>query len=222
MTSDPGLSGAVAPTVDRLRHGIITGELAPGQRLVELQLAEQLNVGRAAIRSALVELEKEGLVDRTVNRGATVRRVGLQEAIQITEARQALESLCAAHAAVNITPEEAAELHRIGDEMRRAVAENRSLDYSAINSVLHRRLSEISRHHVGAELIVNLRNRAANHQFQLALQSGRMNVSLPQHEAIIDAVVAGDAEAARTAMHEHLESVITTLRQWSERSVVVV
>jgi DNA-binding FadR family transcriptional regulator len=46
-----------------------------------------------------------------------------------------------------------------------------------------------------------------------------MDVSLPQHEAIIDAVIAGDPEAARTAMHEHLASVLVTLQQWSESSV---
>jgi len=219
--NDLAASTEETPTVDRLRHGIITGEFAPGERLVELQLAARLGVGRAAIRSALVELEKEGLVDRTVNRGATVRRVGLQEAIQITEARQALESLCAAHAAINVTPDEVVELHRFRDDMRAAVVEGRSFDYSALNSVLHRRLCEISRHHVAAELVVNLRNRAANHQFQLALQSGRMNVSLPEHEAIIDAVVSGDAEAARAALHNHLASVIATLQRWSERGVMV-
>jgi DNA-binding GntR family transcriptional regulator len=217
--TDPNVVGE-PPIVDRLRHDIITGELTPGERLVELQLAARLGVGRGAIRSALAELEKEGLVERTVNRGATVRRVGLREAIEITEARQALESLCAAHAAKHATPDEGAELLRIRDDMRKAVAESNPFAYSALNGALHRRLCEISRHQVAAELVVNLRNRAANHPYQLAMQSGRMSVSLPQHEAIIGAIVAGDADAARSAMREHLESVVITLQHWSDRSVL--
>ncbi len=207
--------------VDRLRHRIVTGELGPGERLVELQLADELAVGRAAIRSALVELEKERLVERTVNRGATVRRVGLAEVIQITEARQALESLCAAAAARKVTESETAELEGIVARMRAAEEENRSLDYSLLNADLHRRLCEISGHHIAAELVANLRNRGANHQFQLALRTGRMGESLPQHEAIVAAVVAGDPDAARRAMHDHLESVIVTLRAWSETGMVV-
>ena len=84
---------------DLLRTGILTGHFAPGERLIELQLSEHFDEGRAAIRSALVELEKEGLVQREANRGATVRRISLGEAIQITEARAALEGLVAQHAA---------------------------------------------------------------------------------------------------------------------------
>ena len=215
-TNDAGDNRDEASAVDRLRHRIITGELAPGERLVELQLSDELGMGRATIRSAIAELAKEGLVERTLNRGATVRRVSLAEAIQITQARQALESLCAAHAALNATENEADELRQIMVDMRVAAAEGRSSGYSRINRILHRRLCEISGHHVAAELVVNLRNRAANHQFQLALRTGRMDVSLPQHEAIVAAVVTGNAVDASAAMHGHLESVIEMLREWSD------
>ncbi|MFV2039681.1 MAG: GntR family transcriptional regulator [Acidimicrobiales bacterium] len=221
MAHDEATPDEPAATVDRVRHAILTGDLAPGDRLVELQLTDRFEVGRAAIRSALVELEKEGLVDRTANRGATVRRVRLGEAIQITQARQALESLCAAQAASNATDPERDELRQIRGDMQAAADDDRSADYSHLNALLHRRLCEISRHDVAAELVVNLRHRAAHHQFRLALRPGRMSESLPQHEAIIGAVVDGDADAARRAMHDHLESVIETLSEWSDLGLIV-
>ena len=79
----------------RLRRDILSGTFAPGARLVEAQLTERYGVGRAAVRAAFVELDAEGLIDREANRGASVRQIELDEAIQITEARAALESLIA-------------------------------------------------------------------------------------------------------------------------------
>ena len=64
------------------------------------------------------------------------------------------------------------------------------------------------------ELVANLRNRAAHHQFRLALVPGRAEESLAQHRAIVDAVTAGDGPAAEVAMRHHLASVIDVLRHW--------
>lgn len=199
---------------DLLRTGILTGHFAPGERLIELQLSEHFDEGRAAIRSALVELEKEGLVQREANRGATVRRISLGEAIQITEARAALEGLVAQHAARNATQADRAGLRTTLAEMRKAVAKGELLAYSNLNAALHERLRLISDHAVANELVRNLRDRAASHQYRLALMPGRARQSLPQHAAIVQAVVAGDESAAAEAMRAHLDSVIAVLRQW--------
>ncbi len=199
---------------DLLRTGILTGHFAPGERLIELQLSEHFDEGRAAIRSALVELEKEGLVQREANRGATVRRISLAEAIQITEARAALEGLVAQHAARNATQADRAGLRTTLAEMRKAVAKGELLTYSNLNAALHERLRLISDHAVANELVRNLRDRAASHQYRLALMPGRARQSLPQHAAIVQAVVAGDESAAAEAMRAHLDSVIAVLRQW--------
>ncbi|MEM9135610.1 MAG: GntR family transcriptional regulator, partial [Actinomycetota bacterium] len=180
------------PTVtDALRADILAGRFEPGDRLLEVALSEHYAVGRAAIRSALVELTTEGLVQRQTNRGAVVRRISIEEAIQINEARAALESLIAAKAASIATAEERVELQGIIDRMRAAVAEDRGGDYSDLNALLHRRLREMGGHVVAAELVDNLRNRAAHHQYRLALMPGRPGQSLEQHASIVDAVVAG-------------------------------
>lgn len=206
----------MAAVSDALRNDILNGEFPPGERLIELQLAERYRVGRAAIRSAIVELSAEGLVAHETNRGATVRRISLTEAIEIAEARGALESLLARRAAERATDAEREELAGIVTEMRAAVAGNRQTVYSELNRVLHRRIREISRHETAAELVGILRNRGAHHQFRLATMPGRASDSLPQHAAIVDAIIRGDGDAAAEAMHGHLLSVQDVLRSWAE------
>lgn len=222
LTDVAGVTGATARTTsttnttDVLRAHVLDGTLAPGARLVELALADQYAVSRAAVRAAIGELAKEGPVDREANRGATVRRVALHEAIQITEVRGLLESFIAARAATAATPDERAELASIITRMGDAVRDEQLATYSDLNGVLHRRLREVSRHAVVADMVDNLRNRAAHHEFRLALIPGRAVDSLAQHTAIFEAVVAGDADRAALAMRAHLDSVVAALRRWAE------
>jgi DNA-binding GntR family transcriptional regulator len=199
---------------ERLRDDILAGVFPPGERLIELQLSERYDVGRAAIRAALVELDAQGLVRRETNRGATVRRISVAEAVEITEARAALESLVARRAAERATDAERGELARLLEDMTATVARDDKRGYSTLNRELHAALPRIARHQVADDLIHNLRNRAVHHQFQLSVMPGRAERSLAQHRAIVEAVVAGDGDAADAAMRAHLESVIEALRQW--------
>jgi DNA-binding GntR family transcriptional regulator len=206
--------GVALSVTDRLRDDILEGAFPPGERLIELQLTERYGVGRAAIRAALVELEVEGLVQREANRGATVRRISVAEAVEISEARGVLEGLVARLAAERATQAERAELSGLIDEMTEAVAQDDRLRYSKLNRTLHATLRRIARHRVADDLVANLRNRAAHHQFRLALVPGRAPDSLAQHRAIVAAVIAGEAAAAERAMRDHLASVVDVLRQW--------
>jgi DNA-binding GntR family transcriptional regulator len=203
-----------APVADRLRDDILEGAFPPGERLIELQLTERYGVGRAAIRAALVELDAEGLVQREANRGATVRRISVAEAVEITEARAALEGLIARLAAERASDGERDQLRRLIDEMTRAVEHDDKLAYSKLNRDLHGSLCRIAHHRVADDLVGNLRNRAAHHQFRLALVPGRAAESLSQHRAIVEAVTSGDGPAAEDAMRTHLTSVIDVLRHW--------
>lgn len=201
---------------EMIRQDILKSFFPPGFRLVESVLCERYMVSRAAVRGALLELSGEGLVDREVQRGAVVRRIDTAEAIQITEARAVLESLIASNAARNASAAERDELLDIGKRMREAVNSDKFVEYSDLNKLLHRRVGEISKHIVAAELVATLRNRSAHHQFRLAMVPGRPGDSLAQHEAIIRAIVVGDGDGATEAMAAHLQSVAELLARWKE------
>jgi DNA-binding GntR family transcriptional regulator len=200
----------------KLRSDILTGTFSPGERLTEVSLAERYAVGRGSIRAALVELRAEGLVDIEANRGAVVRRISLEEAIEIAEARKMLEGLLAGRAALSGDVAAREALVQINADMRRAVDAGDNSRYSELNRALHKRIWETSGHRVANELVANLRDRSAHHQYRLAVMPGRSEESLRQHEAIVDAIVAGDSGAAEHAMQDHLDSVIAVLSQWSE------
>lgn len=202
--------------IGSLRGSILSGDMVPGQRLVEAELAEMLGVTRASVRAALIDLSAEGLVERIPNRGARVRVVPVAEAVAITECRMVLEGLCAAKAAEVATGTEIERLSALGERMSAAAAEGEPLKYSALNRELHALIHEISGQAVAAELLQRLNAQIVRHQFRLSLRPGRTHVSLPEHLAIIEAIAARDPAAAEAAARQHLSSVISALRETGE------
>lgn len=196
---------------DRLRQDIIAGNLVPHQRLIEADVAAEHGASRGDVRLALNELITEGLVERIPNRGARVRKVSLDEAIEITEVRGAVESLCARKAAEKLTEEQADELRDIGTAMQVAVERGARDEYSSLNRKLHSRIIEIADQHTAAQTISRLRGQAIRYHFQLSTQPDRPQISLPQHLAIIEAICQRDPDAAAAAMHEHLHSVAVAI-----------
>lgn len=203
---------ARAHAITALRQAILSGDVAPGQRLVEEELAGTLGVTRASLRAALIELTAEGLVERIPNRGARVRVVSTSEAVAITECRMALEALCAAKAARNATDAEVARLRELGGNLTRAVSDGDMLKYSELNHELHRIVRAISGQEIAVSLLERLNAQIVRYQFQLALRPGRSEQSLGEHLAIIDAIASHDPDAAQAATERHLGSVIAALR----------
>jgi DNA-binding GntR family transcriptional regulator len=197
--------------VDALRDAIADGEFAPNQRLVEADLSERFGASRGSVRLALLQLGAEGLVERVQNRGARVRAISVAEAIEITEVRMALEGLCAAKAAARLTDEDRDRLRGIGAAMEEAVRSGDLLGYSELNQQLHSLIRTLGGQSTAQAILERLRGQNVRHQFRLALHPGRAAVSLPQHIEIIEALCAGDADAAESAVRRHLHSVIETL-----------
>ncbi|TDV57225.1 GntR family transcriptional regulator [Actinophytocola oryzae] len=216
MTVNENTARAV---VAEIRDAIVRGDFVPNQRLVEADLSEQFGASRAAVRSALVELANEGLVERVQNRGARVRAVSLAEAVEISEVRMAVEGLCAAKAAEHVTREQAKQLKAIGRAMRTAVSHGDVLGYSRLNQELHRLVREVSGQRTAQDVLERLRAQSVRHQFRLAMHPGRPSRSLPEHLAIIDAICAHDAAGAEEAARAHLRSVIAALREVDQSSV---
>lgn len=206
-----GRSGRSAVSAG-IREALATGDMVPGQRLVEQELSDSFHATRSAVREALQDLAAEGLVELVPRRGARVRVISVEEAIQITECRAALEGLCARRAAELATPEDHANLRQIGAAMRAAVTDGDLDGYSALNRRLHDLVARAAGQQVAQGLLDRLNGQMVRYQFRLALRPGRPARSLPQHLAIVDAVVAGDPPAAEAAARAHVESVIEELR----------
>ncbi|MBJ20305.1 MAG: GntR family transcriptional regulator [bacterium] len=196
---------------DRLRTDILSGEFAPGVRLIELQLTERYQVGRAPIRAAIIELDKEGLVIREANRGASVRSLSLGEAIEVYEVRAPLEGLMARHAARNASAGESEALRSLIPEMREAVEQDVTTTFPELGRALHDQISRIGNHRTALELIDTLRNQSRHHPDRLTSVPGRPQQSLAEHIAIVEAIANGQPDEAERAARQHIESIITTL-----------
>lgn len=214
-TADVGDAAATAdPRVtDLIRDAIVRGEYSPNQRLIEADLSSTFSASRATVRTALLELASEGLVERLPNRGSRVRAISLDEAIEILEVRMGVEGLCAAKTAMNISDEDAASLEGLRDEMVESVSEGDLVEYSRLNQYLDVRIRELSRHATASDVLGRLHAQSVRHQFKLSSRPQRAKVSVHQHAAIIDAIVARDPDAAEQAVRSHLLSVIDALRQ---------
>lgn len=199
--------------IARIRAAILTGDLAPGQRLVESELAKQFNASRPSVREALSHLAGENIVERIQNQGARVRSVSFEEAIEIAETRSALESLCAAKAAERLTPAGEARLRALADEMTEAVENGDMLRYSQANRRLHATVYEISGQRTAQRMIGLMQAQTVRQQFRLAMRPGRPYVSVKEHCAIIDAIIARDADRAARVMRDHMSSVIDAMHE---------
>jgi DNA-binding GntR family transcriptional regulator len=195
-----------------LRAAIVGGRLQPNQRLVEADLTEMLGVSRSAVRTALVRLAQEGLVDHERNRGAKVRFVDEHEAAEILESRMVLEGLAARSAASNVSEQQVAELRALLEEMRSRLDDGDLLGASELNATLHARLLEIGGHRTVSRLVATLNSQLVRFQYKTILVPGRAEQSLAEHRAIVDAVAAGDPDAAEQAVREHLAHVVEAMR----------
>jgi len=216
MTRDSTDDGAPRSLATLMRNAILQGQFSPGQRLIEADLTTQFKVTRGAVREALVQLDGEGIVERERNRGARVRPISLEEAVEITEARAVLEGLCAAKAAAGMTPEERQSLREIGARMRVAVEAGDVVTYSSVAQELHTRVREVARQATVAGLLERLRYQSVRYHFSLAGLPGRPGVGLQEHLDVIEAISGGSPEEAETAMRNHLQCVIDALRQLAE------
>ena len=194
-----------------IREAILDAQFAPHQRLIEADLSERYGASRASVRTALLNLAGEGLVERLPNRGARVRAITVDEAIEIVEVRIGLETLCARKAAENLTPADAERLRALRSDIEAAIGSGDLMAYSRLNQELDRRIRDLSRHGTATQLLERLRAQSARHQFRLAFHPGRAATSAPEHIAIIDAILAKDPDAAEAATRAHLSGIVQVL-----------
>ena len=207
-----GMPPSQLAAVEEVRRRILRGELVPGQRLVEAELSELLDASRGTVRAALTALAHEGLVERIANIGARVRVVTLEEALQISEVRLAVESLCVARAAEKITKAEIAELRAMLKTMKQRVASGDPAGFAESTHELFNSYVGIADQPVAEEMLMRLRARNSRHRFRLTFRPGRAAVALPFWVDLIEAICKRDPVAARAALERHVRNVQETMR----------
>jgi DNA-binding GntR family transcriptional regulator len=197
----------------RLREFIATGRFVPNERLVEADLATVLQANRANVRIALAMLDQEGLVIRERNRGARVRLVSDIEAMEIADARRALEAVVARQAAACASKADAGNLRGIITSMRKAYAASDFIQVSQLNGQLHAGIQRIAGNRTVARLLEMLKSQIVRQQYRAILLPGRAKASVQEHAAIVAAICAHDETAAEAAMLRHMDGVIAALKQ---------
>lgn len=197
----PTTTSAVA---ERIREAILGGMLTPGERLKEEQLARELGTSRTPVREALLRLQSEGLVDAAPNRGATVRRYGRSELVEMYELRALLEGHAGRRAAERIDEDDIADLRASCDRFARLaggrdlhglVAENAAFHRAVWRAAASERLAGMIEEVVALPLVYR------SYVWYSPEQSKR---SYDFHCLILEALEAHDESAAETLMHQHV------------------
>jgi DNA-binding GntR family transcriptional regulator len=192
----------------RLRDEISRGELVPGQRLVESELADRYGVTRNSVRLALDALVAEGLVERIRNRGARVRTLTTADAVGIIECRAVLDGLLSRKAAEQGTDDELSALALNLTRMEEAVSAMELLSYLALIQQHHALIQAAAKQPVAADIVQSLQGRFARHQFRLSLRPERAQQSLEELREVVRALLERDGDAAEERARAHFRGVI--------------
>jgi DNA-binding GntR family transcriptional regulator len=190
---------------ETLREAIASGRLKPGQRLMELQLAEDLGVSRTPVREAIRQLELEGLVVMVPRKGAYVAELSLRDMAEVFEMRAALDGLAAALAAERITEEEIDFLERCLLEISDAIARKDLKACIEADTTFHERLYRASRNMRLAQTIANLREQIQLFRTTSLGRPGRMSLALEEHRQILEAISQRNSKLAHKLAYEHIE-----------------
>jgi DNA-binding GntR family transcriptional regulator len=187
-----------------LRQRIFSRELPPGSWIDELKLAEEYGISRTPLREALKVLATEGLVTMKVRRGAYVTEVSERDLADVYHLLALLESDAAGVVATQATDAQLKELQALHRELEKAVA--RRERFFEINEAFHMRLLEIANNRWRDQMVADLRKVMKLNRHNSLLKSGRIEESLAEHRAIMDALVARDPEASVQRMREHFRN----------------
>lgn len=194
-----------------LRNAIKRGILEPGERLMEVQLAEELGISRTPVREAIRKLEQEGYVIMMPRRGTYVSSLSVHDVKEIFEIRSALETLAAVLATMRIEPEELDKLRALLTEIEGHIKNNDMDKIVATDIEFHGLLYQVSRNERLVAIISNLMEQLARFRTLSMSYPGRLQETLAEHRAMVEAIAAGNEDAAREAAERHMEQAEETL-----------
>ena len=190
----------------RLKEQIISGDMAPGSRLIELNIAADFGVSRTPVREALKRLAAENLVLADPARGMIVHAPDTGEIEDVFTVREALDGLAARLAAHRITPSELARLRLIVDTMREAIKADRREQILISNQRFHDVIYSAAGNPMLARVASDLRDFVRRFTTLPFASPDRVEDVLSEHEQILAALVAHDPEAAQRASNGHLDA----------------
>ncbi len=189
-----------------LRKAILTGQLKPGERLMEVHLANRLGVSRTPIREAIRKLELEGLVIMIPRRGAEVARITEKSLKDVLEVRRALDALSVELACDRITDEGIRELKNACEEFEKAVKEGEVSVIAKADVALHDIIVRATGNQRLQQLINNLAEQMYRYRFVYIKEESRHDKLVAEHKEIYESIVSRDKERACAAAKLHIDN----------------
>ena len=196
---------------ETLRDALRRGILQPGERLMEIQLAEDLGVSRTPVREAIRKLEMEGYVIMMPRRGTYVADLSIRDINEVFEIRTSLESLASGLAAERIDEDELEKLQRLLVEIGAYIKSGDMESIVRTDTEFHDLLYQASRNTRLVGIISNLREQLTRFRTTSMSFPGRLKATLEEHRKIVEAIAQGDEKAARKAAEHHMEKSEQTL-----------
>jgi len=188
----------------QLREMVLEGQLAPGSRLPETRLCQVLGISRTPLREAFKVLAKEGLVRLLPHRGALVTDVTVEEVADLFEVMASLEQLVGRLAAQHATDNDIREIEELHRKMVQCYSRRRRKDYFRLNQTVHRRLAEIAGNSVLSEIHATLSDKVYRARALANRSLTRWKESVREHEAILNALRARDADCLGMELSDHV------------------
>lgn len=190
----------------KLRQAILTGELKPGERLMEIRLAEKLGVSRTPIREAIRKLELEGLVVMTPRRGAEVAEITEKSLKDVLEVRRALDILSAELACDRITDEEKEKLREACQDFEQAVKTNDLRKIAQCDVALHDIIVESTGNSRLGRLVNDLAEQMYRYRFEYIKDQSQHKNLVKEHRLIFDAILEGNKKNAAKYAKLHIDN----------------
>ena len=199
-----------------LRQAILKGELAPGERLMEIQLAQKLGVSRTPIREAIRKLELEGLVLMIPRRGAEVARISEKSLKDVLEVRRSLEELAIELACQRMTEEDMQALEEAQKAFKAAIDQGDAMKIAETDEAYHDVIYHSTRNKRLVQILNNLREQMYRYRVEYLKRDGVFPQLIAEHEAIIRHIENNEKEKATEVMCRHIdnqvEAVIDVIR----------
>ena len=192
---------------EELKRQILVGEISPGTRMMEVDLAEDMGVSRTPIREAIRKLEKEGLVTIEPRRGAYASDISIKDMLDVLEVRQDLEGMAAAMAARKVTEDEKRAFVEANTAYVDAVKSGNTEEIIRCDELFHQLIGSFSGNKTLTQLLSQVQELALRFRYLYYDDFTRYEKMPMEHEEIEEAILSGDSQKARVVAEEHVSKL---------------